>query len=468
MLPVIDDHLLKETILSDTIINSLPGIFYLYNDALEFLLWNKNFETVLGYNADELKKLHVLEVIAEEDRAAIMQAINQVFTEGESMIEACAITRDHQKIPFFFTGKRLIYQGQTCLLGTGIDISSRLKVEDELRASEQKYKLLFDSNPAPMWMIARDDLSIIAANEAAARLYGYTHNELVKLNATALRPVEDLPLQLERYKHDIPTTEPTAVRHLKKDGTMMLVNIYSFDCIFEGRPARLSITHDITEKLKAEQLLQRSEANLQTILNTTDTAYALFDLDLNILAFNHKAAEFVAVRYNHTLEKGDYLLNYFPADKFPTLIDHLGLVLKGTHLRFERLLPYPDGSEHWFYIRLSPIINDDGKVIGVMITLHDITEQKNAGQNLKTAYIRIQNHIDSIKNMAWKQSHLMRSPLANLKGLTALLKENPPDRSVIIEHMETELNRMDDIIIEMAKEASKHDGGLSGDNLKAE
>ena len=333
MLPFTGDQLLQENILSDTIINSLPGIFYLYNDKLEFLLWNKNFETILGYTSSELKALPVLEVLAPEDRVAVKEAIDIVFEEGYNIIEACAITKHGDRIPFFFTGKRLIYDGQVCLLGTGIDISSRLFAEQELRTSEQKYKLLFDSNPAPMWMIAKDDLSIIAANAAAAKLYGYTEEELTNMKATAFRPTEDLPLQQERYQREVNLSEPTLVRHLKKDGSVMMVNIYSFDCVFDGRPARLSITHDITEQLKAEQ-------------------------------------------------------------------------------------------------------------------------------SLNTAYLKIQNHIDSIKNMAWKQSHLIRSPLANLKGLMTLLKQDPADGNIIT-HIETELERMDSIIIEMANDASIEGNGGS-------
>ena len=58
--------------------------------------------------------------------------------------------------------------------------------------------------------------------------------------------------------------------------------------------------------------------------------------------------------------------------------------------------------------------------------------------------------------MAWKQSHLIRSPLANLKGLTNLLKEDPTE-PVIFEHIQNELDRMDSIIIEMADDASDHD-----------
>jgi signal transduction histidine kinase len=90
------------------------------------------------------------------------------------------------------------------------------------------------------------------------------------------------------------------------------------------------------------------------------------------------------------------------------------------------------------------------------MALYDISERKNAEYDLKSAYERIQSHINSIKDMAWKQSHLIRSPLANLQGLFALLKNAPSDAE-IFDHIRTELDRMDAIIIEMAKDASDHD-----------
>jgi two-component system, sporulation sensor kinase E len=91
----------------------------------------------------------------------------------------------------------------------------------------------------------------------------------------------------------------------------------------------------------------------------------------------------------------------------------------------------------------------------MLMALYDITQRKNAEQDLQSAYGRIQNHMDSIKDMAWKQSHLIRSPLANLKGLTSILQNDTEDTE-ILEHIQTELNRMDSIIIEMAKDASEN------------
>jgi two-component system, sporulation sensor kinase E len=115
-----------------------------------------------------------------------------------------------------------------------------------------------------------------------------------------------------------------------------------------------------------------------------------------------------------------------------------------------------DNSVFWYYMRMSPITNDNKEILGMMMALYDITERKNAEQDLKNAYGRIQTHMDNIKDMAWKQSHLIRSPLANLKGLFAMLKDEPLN-SEVLSHIQNELNRMDTIIIEMAEDASDHE-----------
>ncbi|MGZ3767455.1 MAG: hypothetical protein ACXVA2_22515, partial [Mucilaginibacter sp.] len=94
-------------------------------------------------------------------------------------------------------------------------------------------------------------------------------------------------------------------------------------------------------------------------------------------------------------------------------------------------------------------------LLGMLMALYDITERKTTENDLKNAYTRIQNQINSIKGMAWKQSHLMRSPLANLKALAAMLKEHPADTESLA-HFQTELDRLDIIIHEMAQDASDH------------
>jgi PAS domain S-box-containing protein len=307
-------------------------------------------------------------------------------------------------------------------------------------------------------MIDKDTLNIIAVNEAAAKLYGYTKDELLNMNVKALRTPEDRELQLRGYKEEQSNAvNREAVRQVKKDGTVMFVQIIANDIIFEGKSVRLSLTNDITERLKAEEALKKSEANLQTILKSTDTAYALFDLELKALEFNQKAIEFVAEQYHHYPEKGDNLKDFFPRERLTRIMDFIKKVSTGDHINYEVDYRSNKGSVRWYDVRLSPIISDTNKeILGMLMALYDITERKNAEERLKSAYDSIQDHIISIKDMAWKQSHLIRSPLANLKALADMLKYQPADDE-LWDHFQTELNRLDNIIHEMAEEASGHE-----------
>jgi len=437
---------------------SMVGVYIVKNGRFTYV--NPRFAEVFGYEPVEMIDTFPIDQIFDVNYRAIANenVRRRIKGEIESVhYEARGHRKDGTSNWVEYYGSRAVIGGEPTIIGSMIDVTERKEAEEELRSSEQQYKLLFDSNPMPMWMISKEDQSIIAVNDAAAKHYGYEKEELLHMNVRSLRPKEDYDLQLEGYRQEM--TEPGSlgvVRHLKKDGTTMYVNVIAHDIVFEGKSVRLSLTNDITEKLKAEESLRKSEANLQTILNTTDTAYALFDDTLKVQAFNQKAIEFVKQQFHHDPESGDSLADYFPADRFPQFQGFAKEVLSGNNINYEVDYPQPGGGNCWYYVRLFPITNNKKEILGMMMALYDITERKIAEQNLKAAYERIQDHINSIKDMAWKQSHLIRSPLANLKGLVSILKDTPESLE-IFDHIQSELNRMDAILIEMAKEASDHD-----------
>ncbi|MBS1533134.1 MAG: PAS domain S-box protein, partial [Bacteroidetes bacterium] len=447
-----ENIILKEKMLSDTIINSLPGVFYLMTAEGKHVRWNANLEALTGYDSREFERLAPYDLIAPEDREKVEKTVEKVFAEGYAVVEAAIMAKDGAKTSMLLTGTPILYEGERCLLGMGIDISLRVKAEEKLRLSEQKYKVLFDSSPMPLWMIAKDDMTIIAVNDAATRLYGYTQEELLNNSVTMLRPSDDQSRGLAgslRIEGD-GYVDAGVVRHLKKDGSLMFVNIVANDIIFEGRDVRLSFTNDVTERLKAEESLQKSEANLQTILRTTNIVFAMLGKDLEILAFNPKAADFVKLHYNCILEKGQSIRDYLSPERAPTVLNYLRKVLKGKTIEYEI-----DYRGHWYHVSFAPITGGTAEILGMLITLEEITERKVAEQDLKKAYSSIQNHINSIKGIAWKQSHLMRSPLANLKALAGLLQTHPADKDAL-RHFQTELDRLDAIIHEMARDASDH------------
>ena len=132
----VKEKLLKEKVFSDTTIDSLPGIFYLFTSEGRYLRWNRNFEKVLGYSAEEVAAAHPLNLFEGEDRQVIEQGISDVLAGKEPTPEALLITKQGKKIPYFFTGKRVVLDQQVCVVGMGIDITERKLAELELQQAK--------------------------------------------------------------------------------------------------------------------------------------------------------------------------------------------------------------------------------------------------------------------------------------------------------------------------------------------
>lgn len=120
------------TYYTEHIINSLPGIFYLFNQTGKFLLWNKNFETVSGYTSEEISKMHLTNFFKGADANFIAQRIDKGFTQGKADGEAYFINKNGKQTPYYFTGTCIEVEGVPALIGMGIDISDRIQLQQEL------------------------------------------------------------------------------------------------------------------------------------------------------------------------------------------------------------------------------------------------------------------------------------------------------------------------------------------------
>ena len=118
---------------SDAIVDSLPGAFYLYTKEGRFLRWNRNFERVTGYTAEEIARMHPLDFFPEQERPLVGERIAKVFENGVSEVEAAFRAKDGTETPYFFTGKTISFRDEICLVGVGIDITERRRAEDKVR-----------------------------------------------------------------------------------------------------------------------------------------------------------------------------------------------------------------------------------------------------------------------------------------------------------------------------------------------
>lgn len=137
-----EEEISKERNLSDSVINSLPGIFYLVNKSGQFLRWNKNLETVTGFSETEILEKRTINFVEFDSLQTFLENETKVFKNGSTEIEAYLITKSKIKIPYFFTGKYIYYDNQACLVGIGIDISARKLAELELQKLNEQLRNL--------------------------------------------------------------------------------------------------------------------------------------------------------------------------------------------------------------------------------------------------------------------------------------------------------------------------------------
>ncbi len=267
-----EQKLILEKELSDSVINSLPGVFYLFNKEGQFIRWNKNLETVTGYAAPEILKMHPLALFTDEEKETIAQKIENVFKEGVAFVEAFFLTKAKQKIPFYFTGMRILYDNEVCILGVGIDVSQKKAVEEALKISEEKYRLLFDENPLPMWILDTVENRFLQTNNAAINTYGYSKSEFLAMPITALHPENNTGYIEWGKKSDRENLHSEMNwEHKKKDGTTIKVNILYNEIVYEGKTAVLAMANDITARLEAEESLQKSHSAFRELASHLET-----------------------------------------------------------------------------------------------------------------------------------------------------------------------------------------------------
>jgi two-component system, cell cycle sensor histidine kinase and response regulator CckA len=141
------------------------------------------------------------------------------------------------------------------------DRAARLRAERALRQSEESFRLLFASNPHPMWVFDRENLRFLEVNEAAVAHYGYSREEFLGMRVTDIQSEEDAPaFEAPLLANEVKAAGPAmhgTWRHRLKGGRLITVEVFAHELDFGGRPGRLVVVHDVTEQKSLEaQLLQ--------------------------------------------------------------------------------------------------------------------------------------------------------------------------------------------------------------------
>ncbi len=125
-------QLLAEKTFTESIIDGLPGVFYVFDDSGRLIRWNRNFATVLGYDEAELRGRNPFDLFPNDEREAVASAVQRVFRDGSATTEATFVTAAGTHLPYSLTGKRFDTEEGALLVGMGIDVSRQVEAQERI------------------------------------------------------------------------------------------------------------------------------------------------------------------------------------------------------------------------------------------------------------------------------------------------------------------------------------------------
>lgn len=257
--------------------------------------WNRRAEKLSGWSEDEMRGKNLVKIVKpvyrEEgtESVVVKELLKNESWEGETSFQkrngeqatvlvSAAIIKDYNGrlkgivaiIRDISAQKQLEAQLTKFNSELGKQVEDRTlevkRVVDQLLGSEKKYKLLFEHNPLPMWMITMPDMNITDVNDAAVHHYGYARHEFLNLNLRDIHPQSDVNAFLRYMKEQSSGYHNAGVwRQYKKNRNIIFVEIYAYSMKLEGRDIRLVLSHDITQKIEAEKKLKQSLGQIRML-----------------------------------------------------------------------------------------------------------------------------------------------------------------------------------------------------------
>ncbi|MFW6200723.1 MAG: PAS domain S-box protein [Gemmatimonadota bacterium] len=401
--------------LTAEILNSLPGVFYVIDREGGFLRWNRRFEELTGYSAGEFSELRALDLFEGADRDHVEERIRRVFDVGVADAEAELVAKDGTAHAHYFTGRRLVLEGEPCLVGMGVDVTRRRELEEERRQ-------LFQVLPDPLCVVGFDG-RFRDVNPAWERVLGYSPEALLGRAFMDFVHPDDLEFTREEFERNLEGVETGGFenRYRHRDGGWRWMSWNS--SVDSAREVIYGVARDVSERKKVARTLRESEKRYRTLVESARDAILTLAPDGTIASVN-RAFEAIT-GWEGEAWLGRSYEDLLRPDTLPLAREVLGkLFREGEMPVFE--VSVRDSEGHFLPVEIkAAALEWVGGGRRALVVARDVRERKALDERLQ----RIQR-LDAVGRLAAGVAHDFNNVLAVIRGEADLLllgEETLPD-----------------------------------------
>ncbi|HVS52138.1 MAG TPA: PAS domain S-box protein [Opitutaceae bacterium] len=260
--------------------------------------------------------------------------------------------------------------------------------EEDLRESEHRYRELFASNPAPMWVYDLATLQFLAVNDAAVAHYGYSRDEFLGMTLREIRPNAEVE-RLQNYLSHPAPRGPEIWRHRKKDGSEIMVEVVANDLPFAGREARVAMLTDVTEKKRGEMQLRMQATMLEVAANpvvVTDVEGCITWVNPAFTALTGYTFDEAVGQTPRLLKSGRHDAEFY-RELWETL--RAGRVWRGEFVNRRK-----DGTLIFDVHTITPMRNESGVITHFIAVMHDETQRRRAEEELHSTHAQLRHLLE--------------------------------------------------------------------------
>ncbi len=398
-----------------------PTMYFMVNAAGTVLLCNEFGASQLGYTSEELIGRPVLDVFYPADREFVLTNFNNCLrTPDRARSWEARKVRKDGTVVWVRENARAVERGpdDVIVLIACEDITQRKQAEAALRASEERWRTVFETAAVGLAIIDRKQQQFVTANPAFKHIMGYTEAELQSFEPLDIVYDEDrasIEILRDEMAAGSQRTYRVEKRWRRKDGAIIWADISaSLIPNSDNRPLIAAVAVDINDRKRAEEAVRRSEAYLREIFETLPDGLAIVDRDYRYQRVNSAYERRTGLRPEQIA--GMHVAEINGQDVFDEAIKpELDRCLAGEHVAYGQWFNYPRSGRRYLAVTYSPIfISSPGPAGAALVVTRDLTEYMQASEGLLQAQAALAhvNRVTTLGILTASIAHEVNQPLA--------------------------------------------------------